>query len=742
MSLDYQAFYENKVLFGHDDTRNIVAVEVDQEGDECRAVLFFRRDGRVETAREEFGPFLLLRNLGYMKGFPHDWSHRELSGGNDYRYVIFVQNPAHMKKLVDHLKKTTGAGPGSPVGPYLYQSDLVHQYLLITGRTLFMGMTFDGVLRMQLDIETFCDPDFEFSNPDRETDRIIVISMSDSTRWERVISGTDYDEPAMIREMLAEIQRRDPDVIEGHNLHKFDLDYIEKRAKRHRIPLKAGRDGSVIKRHNSRMTIAERTIVYNKYEIYGRHVIDTWLLAQLYDVSARDLESYGLKDIARHFRVSPPDRTYIEGRDISRVYLEDPARLLCYALDDVRETAAISRILSMPYFLQTQVFPFSYQNVSVRGNATRIDSLFIREYLHRGYSIPKPPPDRRFAGAYTDIFTTGVVKNVLHVDVASLYPSIMLTFRYFPAGDNLEIFGGLLSDLRSFRLQAKKEARSSPDRARRELYDSLQNTFKILINSFYGYLGFSFGHFADFDMAEATTGKGREIIHGMVEWLKERNCLLIELDTDGIYFTPPPGTDTPEKEESLVEELNGTLPQGISLELAGRYQAMFSYKMKNYILLDYDGGMIIKGSGLKSRGIELFQRSFIEEMFRLLLSGRKDEIPALLNAYREKITKHQWDVRDFQKSDTLQESLATYSEKLRNGERNPAAVYELALQSKKDYQPGDQLSYYVTGTKATVTAYSNCRPAHLWSRESPDENVSYYASKLNSLYKKFSGFVE
>ena len=30
---------------------------------------------------------------------------------------------------------------------------------------------------------------------------------------------------------------------------------------------------------------------------------------------------------------------------------------------------------------------------------------------------------------------------------------------------------------------------------------ALQNTFKILINSFYGYLGFAQGHFADFDAA-------------------------------------------------------------------------------------------------------------------------------------------------------------------------------------------------------------------------------------------------
>ena len=57
---------------------------------------------------------------------------------------------------------------------------------------------------------------------------------------------------------------------------------------------------------------------------------------------------------------------------------------------------------------------------------------------------------------------------------------------------------------------------------------------------------------------------------------------------------------------------------------------MFSYKMKNYVLLDERGKLLIKGSGLRSRGIELFQRRWMEEMFRLLLTGRRDEIPALV----------------------------------------------------------------------------------------------------------------
>jgi hypothetical protein len=40
--------------------------------------------------------------------------------------------------------------------------------------------------------------------------------------------------------------------------------------------------------------------------------------------------------------------------------------------------------------------------------------------------------------------------------------------------------------------------------------------------------------------------------------------------------------------------------------------------------------------------------------------------------------------------------------------RNAAAPYELALRAERRYQPGDQISYYVTGAKAKVKISDNC----------------------------------
>ena len=101
----------------------------------------------------------------------------------------------------------------------------------------------------------------------------------------------------------------------------------------------------------------------------------------------------------------------------------------------------------------------------MRGNATRINALFLREYFRQRHGIPEMPMVRGFEGGYTAIFFTGVARNVWHCDIASLYPSIMLQFDCFPVTDQLQIFRHLLTDLRTFRLEAKSDMRDAEGRA-------------------------------------------------------------------------------------------------------------------------------------------------------------------------------------------------------------------------------------------------------------------------------------
>jgi len=755
-------FYDNPLLFGHDTSRGLLAFDAT----ETSVRVYARRGGSVVITEEPFRPFLLLADPDLLKGFTGDAALTPLDGEGVFRWLAECSSWPQALKAREHCQRVSEKGPGAPDAPYRFLNDAVHQFLLRTGKTSFLGMTLGDLRRMAVDIEVTTTAGFEFPNARRESDRIIAIAMADSSGWSTVLSGVTMSEAELLVECSRLIRERDPDVLEGHNIFRFDLEYMEARARRLGVPLGWGRDGSALRGYPSRMQVAERTISYRRYLVPGRHIVDTWMLTQLYDVAARDLESYGLKDVARHFGVAAPDRTYLPPEEIPRIFREDPARLMAYARDDVLETLGLSAVLSPPYFVQAQAVPFDYQMAILRGNATKIDALLMREYLHQRQAIPGPRPGQAVAGGYTAVFQRGMAHDVWHVDVTSLYPSLMLSQRIFPGSDRLAVSASLLRDLREFRVAAKRLAREAPAEAERVLLNALQQTFKILINSFYGYLGFSQGHWNDFDAANAVTGEGRRLVQALVDRLGELGATVIEVDTDGLYFVPPLTLSSPlppltptlspegrgsrdsggegqgEGEQRLLAALSTALPEGIQLELDGRYPAMFSYKMKNYVLLDARGKLLIKGSGLRSRGIELFQRQWMEEMFRLLLTGRRPEILALVRRWHDDFEAHRVAVKQFMKTETLQESPAAYAEKTKAGKRNAGAAYELALKSSRPYQAGDQVSYYVAGDDKRVKVNEAAKLAAEWDAAAPDENTAYYVAKLYELYEKFLPLIE
>ena len=706
-------FAENKQLFGFDGTERIVAVEFSVPN---HAEVFVREtDGSTSLRKEEFAPFLWTSSAG-----------TPLDGALTLDQLMTFPDWRSYQDLRARLTKE-----GTP---FFASNDPVQQYLTSSGRTLFKGMRFEDLRRLQIDIETTLSDGFAFSSPDR--DAVSAIALSDATGWEEIFviePDSVESERAALEGATGIIQERDPDVIEGHNLFKFDLPFLAARAKRLKVRLAWGRDGSTLASRPSRLQIAEKTIQYPKFTARGRHIVDTWVLAQYYDVSSRDLDSFGLKSVARHFGVAEKNRVQFEGEAIQRAYREDQDAFRTYALQDVRETRGLASILSRSYFTQAQIFPYNYQDTIIRGNATKIDALFLREYLRRRHSIPDIQKARPFEGGYTDIFVTGVIENVWHCDVTSLYPSVMLTFGYLPKSDALGVFGGMLRDLRSFRIEAKNALRSVEDPLERGTLLALQGTFKILLNSFYGYLGFAQGHFADFDAAEKVTSKGREILRQMVDWLSSRGAKVIEIDTDGIYFRPPDGV----KVEDLQSGLAGELPAGIEVEFDKRYPAMFSYKAKNYALLEDSGAIIIKGAALKSRGMEPYLRDYLEAFLRLLLEGEPAKAAALREELTLRIRRRELSIEELAKTEALQDSVASYMKKITTSSRNRSAAFELAIKSGRNHQAGDQISYYITGASKKVTAYENARLVSEWNPEARDENVEYYVAKLDELATKF-----
>lgn len=711
----------------------VVSVEPTLDGLQC-----FQRnhEGVIEKSTLLFSPFLLVHGTELAEQLTKK-SHYQVLSGNGYHNVqVFFPDQEALKNAEKFLKKLEPSNEQYSQIPYRFFSDITSQALMMAPIRLFRGMHFSELRRIQLDIETQTTEGFDFPNAERENDAVILISLHDNTGWEICLGGPDIKERDLIKEMIKIIQERDPDVIEGHNLFNFDLPYLEKRAKRYRLRLALGRDGSPIKKRPSRYSFGENTANYTRYDIFGRHVIDTMHLVQLYDVSSRDLESYGLKSTAKYFGVAAPNRTYVDGSKITQIYHQNPDLLITYALDDVRETEGLSRILLPSYFYQTQITPLSLQNCVVRGNASRIETILIADYLQRQTALPLSESARAYQGGLTESFEVGIFHNIWHMDVQSLYPSIIIANHLSPKRDELQIFLHYLTTLRNFRLTAKQKAKQAQGEEQ-EFLSALQKTFKILINSFYGYTGFSQGSFNDYDMAETITATGREILTQMQQALIKENAKILEMDTDGIYFIPPNQTT----ENELLNKIQSTLPQGIEVDLDHTYDTMLCYKSKNYALRHHDGRIALTGAALKSRGYEPFLRLFIHQMLTCLLNQQDQQMIDLIKNLEEQIIHHQIPLSQLAKRESLPSSIENYQRKLQSIQGRRTAVMELAAKSQRDYRQGDQLAYYVIGEKKNVVITDNCKLLSENQGER-DENIAFYLAKIKMLSEKFTPFLK
>ena len=676
-----------QALYGTDKTPRLVAVETRQTD----AVLF-HREASGETRQEvvPFRPWIIQRNFE-ARILPESCD-EELTGEGYNRLVWFDSWKAYLtgrQILRDERRE------------YLSYGAAVKQFLVGTGRTLFKQMAFPDLVRMQIDIET---SDLSYLASDA---CIFLIVASDNRGHEALLMGDERD---ILEELTHLVQEWNPDVIEGHNLYAFDLPWIRARADYHGVDLAWGRDGSKIAVGQERnAAIGANTRPFAAHYIWGRHIMDTLFQTQRFDLAKGEISSYGLKECAKHYHIAEPDRVYLDRSDLVSLFKQDPERVKAYAIGDVRETRRLAEVVAPTEFYQTQMVPDSYQSVAVTGSGEKINSVFVRAYLERRQGIARQQAPQPYGGGYTEMRVSGVVPRIVKADVESLYPSIMLTQGVTSASDSLGLFLPLLKELTERRIKAKRLAKdweASDDLRRASYYDGLQGSYKLLINSFYGYLGAPF-YFNDYQAAAKVTEIGQEIVKKIADVLEEWKATVIEIDTDGVYFQPPPGTPEGETAEAaFVAKIGRRMDKGIRLAFDGRYQTMLSLKAKNYVLVSYEGKKIFKGSSLRSRADEKFGRKFLNEAVDLLLSKQTEALVALYRSLLTKIENRELGIEEIARRERVTEKTfhsdakkraATAMAGMSVGEY--AILYQRddkSLALAADYAGDDDIEYYQT----------------------------------------------
>jgi len=612
--------------------------------------------------------------------------------------------------------------------------------LIRTGMTYYKGMKVNQVSLMSFDLEA---PGLDKNAEDAQ---VVLLSITYRSREgvieKRLFDIFDYDENP--EEFWAAVnnyvREKNPDIILGHNILSYDLPYADENSP----GLTWGRDGSRIifdkKASKMRKDGSQQYEYFNGF-INGREIIDTFFLSIKYDL-AREFPSYGLKAIEKHLGLVEEDRTWdfqewpvkklIEAKKNGNN--EIWAKFRQYCADDSDSPIKMFDIMIPAFFYLCQSVPKTLQQVINEASGSQLDSLMIRSYLQDGYSLPRSSRKEEFEGAIS-MGVPGSYSNVRKVDVASLYPSIMLQYDIYdkkkdPHRNMLKI----LDYFRTERLSNKALASSTGEK----YYDDMQNAQKIVINSMYGFLGAGFLLFNYPEGAAAVTKYGREILLKGVEWAtgltlnkvlktvrnegtedeEERfhwivgdkisaglGYQLVNVDTDSFSYTD---NTVPTKADfnSQILTLNNLYPELIKWEDDGVYEKVIVVKAKNYILkkhkdwckpkdLDKNGNpkVKIKGSSLTDQKKEPRLLKLLRQMIDVLLvDGGDSELIRLYNdACRE--VAYNFKVMDWVTKKTVTKSILNPK---RANEQDPKDAIDEAIKRGviAGIQEGDKIWLY------------------------------------------------
>lgn len=736
---------EDEWLWGWDDTPGIVSVWAEPSGD---ARVWRRLPGSRELVREDvhFRSWVVLTDLEDLAHLGSQlrresegrsaFAYRLLQGEGGLRYLVHAHDGARLtaevqrgaeRRLGRPLRSLRDLGPER-----VLCLPPEEQYLVASGRAYYRGLGFDELRRLQFDLET--------TGLDPERDRIFLIAVRDHLGHVVLLESeadTNAHEAALLSRFVAHVQACDPDVIENHNLHGFDLPFLAERAKRLGVKLLLGRDDDVGLRVRPAARGArlggdrESPMRRARFTMPGRELVDSMDAVRRYDFAARELPGHGLKAVAKHLGIAAPDREHVTGSRIHEVFRTDPDRVRRYAADDVHEAAGLARLLGGAAFALAQMVPRRYERLTDAGAATGVlDPLMVRAYLRARTALPthQTHDGTEHTGAALHLFATGVAERVVKADVASLYPSLMREYRIGPARDRLGVLVALVSRLVDLRLDAKAKGRVAPAGSpERHGHESLSAAMKLVVNSAYGYLGAaSLTRFSDVHAANEVTRQGRELLDLLCRELRARGVTLLEADTDGVYFAVPESW-TEADEQRVVAEVRALLPARIVLEFEGRYRAMLSHEPKNYALLPYAGPLVLRGVAFRSSRAEPFGEAFLRRALAALLAGDVAAVRATYLATHAALVKREVPTFDVTMRARLTKTPHEYS--IHRGDRRELAYEALLAAGRTSWRPGERVHVYRAAGKRTGLVEPGPDGA-----DPRDYDVDYYTRLLRQTF--------
>lgn len=479
----------------------------------------------------------------------------------------------------------------------------------------------------------------------------------------------------------------DADVIVGYNTCLFDWRYI---AKRVTLLLQLGqmsrgkaeeifRLSRVRSLHTPSVENAIASSAMGDNPLHhprmpGRFEVDLWFYLKRQNnpgLPNLKLDTVSAHYLGTHKHDLPAQQMFIEhcrspeGRGLVAAYCIQDTKLV---MDLVEKLDVIPSVLQMASV--TGVTP---HDINFRGQQIKVYTQILDKAHELGYVVEDTGGDNQdngfqqeYEGAHVVDPTVGYYRDpILTLDFASLYPSLIQTYnlsfdtrvisaetaapsllipntshRFVASSVRRGLLPLILDGLLAERKRVRKIAAQTSDKLQKSLLNCMQLALKVSANSCYGFTGSTKGLMTCIEVAESTTGAGRDIIHFSSKTIEREwpGSEVVYGDTDSCFVRLPPHLRDLDDYglfdlgEEMANKITKEFAAGLQLsqqsfvllEMEKFLRPLALYKKKRYAGLCYEEPG--KEPKMCAKGIEMVRR----DAAPLLRKVQEDVLDAII----------------------------------------------------------------------------------------------------------------
>ena len=795
-------------LNGGDDEMYIVGVEYDYPTNTIYKIIQDPEQGKI-IKPDTFTPFMWVGDLSGLNFYNNSKVQQKKKMGEFGIIIDKLETHGNerlengMKFLVRSLKSYTdlisffrmgGLNPwDEKVRHNFTVLSPVEQYLIQKKKRLFKGIDdYGGVNRFVFDIET--------TGLDPDTCNIILIGVKDNRGLNETIPAFgENGEKTCIERFFKYIKDLKPTIVAGYNSAFFDWPFILRRSEILGVDVNGLTQiftTQGMKEKEGMLKLANEVEPYKQHIIWGFNIIDIAHSVRRAQAINSEIKSWGLKYITTYLEKEKPNRIYVEGSKISKIYLDNESYYVNpktggykqigepgtenllqkypgkfeiwtgrkiveqYLDDDLYETMIVDDSFSQSTFLLSKLVPTTYERIATMGTATLWKIIMLAWSYENNLAIPSKDEKRAFTGGLSRLLNVGYAKNIVKFDYSSLYPSIQLVYDVFPDCDVMGVQKSMLKYFRNIRIKYKNLAGElkNSDPVASEMYDRKQLPIKIFINAYFGSLSaphvFPWG---EMDSGETITCIGRQCLRMMIMFYMKKGYKPLVMDTDGVNFeTPETAKDTIYIGKGLNElVIEGKEYRGIEADTAEFNDIFMRNEMgldidytapscinvsrKNYIIkLMKKGKEKIKltGNTIKSKKLQTYIVEFLDEGLKYLLDGDGHSFVELYYDYVSKIYNNEIPLSKIANKARVKQSINDYKKHVQKTTKSGSLMSRQAhmeLIIQNDYPAGlGDTIYYVNN--GTKKSSGDVEKKTKWTKKEILEYIEKTGSDMPSDY--------